>query len=63
MEKETWSGNINFWLVVCGLSQFLALGNWCRKFFGSWWLVVINILVRGSSWWLVVGNGRSRWLV
>ena len=43
MEKEPWYGNINLWLVVCGLSQFLAFGglsqflargNSCRKFFG-----------------------------
>ena len=59
MEKEPWSRNINFWLVVCGLSQFLARGNSCRNVFGSWWLVVINVLARGRSWWLVVGRGGS----
>ena len=47
MEKEPWSGNINFGLVVCGHSRFLARGNSSRKFFGSWWLVVW--VVSGSS--------------
>ena len=58
MKKEPWSGNINFWFVVYGLSQFLARGNSCRKFLGrggSWWLVV----GRGSSWWLVEGRSGS----
>ena len=53
MEKEPWSGNINFWFMVCGLSQFLSRGNSCKNFFGSWWLVVIKVLPRGGLWWLV----------
>ena len=56
MQKELRSGLINFWLVVYGLSQFLARGNSCRQVFGSWWLVVvvvINVLARGGLWWLV----------
>ena len=47
-----------FWLVV-------ARGNEC---FGSWWLVVMNVLARGNecfgSWWLVVMNvlaGGGSW--
>ena len=60
------SGIINFWLLVYGLSQFLARGNSCRQIFGSWWLVVvvvINVLARGGFWWLVVASGGSWWLV
>ena len=56
MQKDLQSGIIHFWLVVYGLSQFLARGNSCRKIFGSWWLVVvvvINVLARGGLWWLV----------
>ena len=56
MEKEPWAGNTNFWAVFCGLSQFLARGNSCRKFFGLWWLVVINILDHSGSWWFVVAR-------
>ena len=54
MQKELRSGIINFWLVVYGLSQFLARGNSCRKIFGSWWLVVIVLM-----FWLVVACGGS----
>ena len=63
MQKGLRSEIINFWLVVYGLSQFLARVNSCRKIFGSWWLVVvvvINVLVRGAcggSWSVVVACG------
>ena len=57
MQKELRSGIINFWLVVYGLSQFLAGGNSCRKIFGSWWLVVDRGNQCFGSWWLVVGRG------
>ena len=53
LQKELRLGIINFWLVVYGLSQFLARGNSCGKIFGSSWLVVvvvINVLVRCGSW-------------
>ena len=66
MQKGLRSGIINFWLVVYGLSQFLASGNSCRKIFGPWWpvvVVVINVLACGGSWWLVVACGGSWWLV
>ena len=66
MQKELRSGIINFWLVVYGLSQFLAPGNSCGQVFGSWWLVVvvvINVLARGGLWWLLVACGGSWWLV
>ena len=59
MQKELRSGIINFWLVVYGLSQFLARGHSCRKIFGSRWLAV----ARGRSWWLVVGRGGLWWLL
>ena len=39
MQNELRSGIINFWLVVYGISQFLARSNSCRKIFGcgdSW---------------------------
>ena len=55
MQKELRSGIINLWLVVYGLSQFLARDNSCINIIGSWWLVV----ARGGSWWLVVGRGNQ----
>ena len=45
--------------MVYGLSQLLARVNPCGKIFGSWWLVVMNVLARGGSWWLVVARGGS----
>ena len=49
--------------MVYGLSQLLARVNPCGKIFGSWWLVVMNVLASGGSWWLVVGGGGLWWLV
>ena len=62
MQKEL-SGIIDVWLVVYGLSRLLARVNPCGKIFGSWWLVVMNVLARGGSWWLLVGRGGLWWLV
>ena len=42
MQKELRSGITNFWLVVDGLSQFLA---------------VERFLASGGSWWHVVARG------
>ena len=40
---------IDVWLEVYGLSQLLAGVNPCGKIFGSWWLVVMNVLALGGS--------------
>ena len=48
--QERFAGTYLRHIVEKEPDQLLARGNSCGKFFGSWWLMVIDVLARGGSW-------------